>query len=197
MSKFKPDFIDTKAKKIFVIIEAVLCLFVYIPFHLHNNWVAGFTADSSGNAAVFVELPFGGIDFLYIYDNNGVLVNYKTLQNTVVHGVALEDEMICLYTSDNKDYYDFTGKLRKKGESYSYSDLPDFENEIRVGDTVYEFSMNVVGYETVKKHTPEKTITLYSDMSHYLVKLFVGAFVGFGLMIMLFAIVFPPPNNIN
>ena len=197
MSKFKPDFIDTKAKKIFVIIEAVLCLFVYIPFHLHNNWVAGFTADSSGNAAVFVELPFGGIDFLYIYDNNGVLVNYKTLQSTVVHGVALEDEMICLYTSGNKDYYDFTGKLRKKGESYSYSDLPDFENEIRVGDTVYKFSMNLVGYETVKMHTPEKTITLYSDMSHYLVKLFVGAFVGFGLMIMLFAIVFPPPNNIN
>ena len=197
MSKFKPDFIDTKAKKIFVIIEAVLCLFVYIPFHLHNNWVAGFTADSSGNAAVFVELPFGGIDFLYIYDNNGVLVNYKTLQSTVVHGVALEDEMICLYTSGNKDYYDFTGKLRKKGESYSYSDLPDFENEIRVGDTVYKFSMNLVGYETVKMHTPEKTITLYSDMSHYLVKLFTGAFVGFCLMLVLFATVFPPPNNIN
>ena len=196
MSKFKPDFIDTKAKKIFVIIEAVLCLFVYIPFHLHNNWVAGFTADSSGNAAVVVNLPFGGIDYFYIYDNNGVLVNYKTLQDEGVRGVALEDEMICLY-AENKDYYDFTGKLRKKGESYSYSDLPDFENEIRVGDTVYEFSMNVVGYETVKKHTPEKTITLYSDMSHYLVKLFTGAFVGFCLMLVLFAIVFPPPNNIN
>jgi len=196
MSKFKPDFIDTKAKKIFVIIEAVLCLFVYIPFHLHNNWVAGFTADSSGNAAVVVNLPFGGIDYFYIYDNNGVLVNYKTLQDEGVRGVALEDEMICLY-AENKDYYDFTGKLRKKGESYSYSDLPDFENEIRVGDTVYKFSMNVVGYETVKMHTPEKTITLYSDMSHYLVKLFTGAFVGFCLMLVLFAIVFPPPNNIN
>ena len=196
MSKFKPDFIDTKAKKIFVIIEAVLCLFVFIPFYLHNNWVAGFTADSSGNAAVVVDLPFGGIDFFYIYDNNGVLVNYKTLQHEGVRGVALEDDMICLY-AENKDYYDFTGKLRKKGESYSYSDLPDFENEIRVGDTVYKFSMNLVGYETVKMHTPEKTITLYSDMSHYLVKLFTGAFVGFCLMIMLFAIVFPPPNNIN
>ena len=196
MSKFKPDFIDTKAKKIFVIIEAVLCLFVFIPFYLHNNWVVGFTADSSGNAAVVVGLPYGGIDYFYIYDNNGVLVNYKTLQDEGVRGVALEDDMICLY-AENKDYYDFTGKLRKKGESYSYSDLPDFENEIRVGDTVYKFSMNLVGYETVKMHTPEKTITLYSDMSHYLVKLFVGAFVGFGLMIMLFAIVFPPPNNIN
>ena len=197
MSKFKPDFIDTKAKKIFVIIEAVLCLFVFIPYWLHNNLsVVGFTADSSGNAAVVVDSQLGEVSYLYIYDNNGVLVNYKTLPYEGVSGVALEDDMICLYVG-NKDYYDFTGKLRKKGESYSYSDLPDFENEIRVGDTVYKFSMNLVGYETVKKHTPEKTITLYSDMSHYLVKLFTGAFVGFCLMLVLFATVFPPPNNIN
>lgn len=115
MSRFKADFIDSKAKRNVLIVETVLCLVFFIPFYLQNQLlVAGFVTDSSRNTAVVVNDPINGeYHHLYIYDNNGDLIKYETIRNIRggVGSVTCEDDMICMHQISRKFFIILTGNL--------------------------------------------------------------------------------------
>lgn len=198
MSRFKADFIDSKAKKIVLTAEIVLCLVFFLPFYLQNQLsVSGFVTDSSCNTAVVVNNPFGGeYVYLYIYDNNGDLLKYETIRNIRggVDSVTCEDDMICMHQIGRKFFYDFNGEYKKNEETDEYV-FPAFEQEKKIGNFVYKYSVNPIGLETVKMYTDENVVTLFSGVSFLIAKLFVGCLIGISLILFVFVIIFPEFNK--
>ncbi len=197
MSRFKADFIDSKAKKIVLTAEVVLCLVFFIPFYLQNQLlVAGFVTDSSGSTAVVVNDPINGEYLhLYIYDNNGDLIKYETIRNRGgVGSVTCEDDMICMHQISRKFFYNFNGEFVKREENDECI-FPPLEREKKVGNTVYKYSVNPIGLEAVKMYTDEKVVTLFSGVSFLIAKLFVGCLIGISLILFVFVIIFPEFNK--
>lgn len=189
MGKFKPDFINSKAKKIVLIVETVLCLVFFIPFYLRNHLlVAGFVTDSSCNTAVVVnDALSGGQHYLYIYDNNGDLLEYETIRNIRggIEAVTCEDDMICMHQYSRKFYYNFNGEYVKSEKNDGY-DMPSFEREKKIGNSVYKHSVNPVGLETVKMYTDDNAVTLFSGEIFLIAKWLVSVLIGIVLMIFVF-----------
>ena len=197
MSRFKADFINSKAKKIVLTAEVVLCLVFFLPFYLQNQLlVAGFVTDSSRNTAVVVNDPINGEYLhLYIYDNNGDLIKYETIRNRGgVGSVTCEDDMICMHQISRKFFYNFNGE-RVKREENDECIFPPLEREKKVGNTVYKYSVNPIGLEAVKMYTDEKVVTLFSGVSFLIAKLFVGCLIGISLILFVFVIIFPEFNK--
>lgn len=199
MGKFKPDFINSKAKRNVLIVETILCLVFFIPFYLRNQLlVAGFVTDSSRNTAVVVNNPINGeYHHLYIYDNNGDLIKYEIIRNIRggVEAVTCEDDMICMHQYSRKFFYNFNGEYEKSEENDGYN-MPSFEREKKIGNTVYKYSVNPIGLETVKMYTDENVVTLFSGVSFLIAKLFVGCLIGISLILFVFVIIFPEFNKI-
>ena len=197
MSRFKADFINSKAKKIVLTAEVVLCLVFFLPFYLQNQLlVAGFVTDSSRNTAVVVNDPINGEYLhLYIYDNNGDLIKYETIRNRGgVGSVTCEDDMICMHQISRKFFYNFNGEFVKREENDECI-FPPLEREKKVGNTVYKYSVNPIGLEAVKMYTDEKVVTLFSGVSFLIAKLFVGCLIGISLILFVFVIIFPEFNK--
>lgn len=198
MSRFKADFIDSKAKKIVLTAEVVLCLVFFIPFYLQNQLlVAGFVTDSSRNTAVVVNNPINGeYHHLYIYDNNGDLIKYEIIRNIRggVEAVTCEEDMICMHQYSHKYFYNFNGERVKREENDGYN-IPSFEREKEIGNYVYKYSVNPIGLETVKMYTDENVVTLFSGVSFLIAKLFVGCLIGISLILFVFVIIFPEYNK--
>lgn len=174
MSRFKADFINSKAKRNVLIVETVLCLVFFIPFYLQNQLsVAGFVTDSSRSTAVVVNDPI-----------NGDLIKYETIRNIRggVDSVTCEDDMICMHQISRKFFYNFNGE-RVKREENDECIFPPLEREKKVGNTVYKYSVNPIGLETVKMYTDENVVTLFSGVSFLIAKLFVGCLIGISLIL--------------
>lgn len=193
MSRFKLDFIDSKAKKIVLTAEVVLCLVFFIPFYLRNQLlVAGFVTDSSCSTAVAVNDPINGeYHHLYIYDKNGDLIKYETIRNIRggVEAVTCEDDMICMHQYSRKFFYNFNGEFVKREENDGYN-MPSFEREKKVGNYVYKYSVNPLGLETVKMYSGNNSVTLFSGEAFWAAKLFVGSLIGVSLILFVFVIIF-------
>ena len=198
MSRFKADFIDSKAKRNVLIVETVLCLVFFIPYYLQNQLlVAGFVTDSSRNTAVVVNNPINGeYHHLYIYDNNGDLIKYEIIRNIRggVEAVTCEDDMICMHQYSRKYFYNFNGERVKREENDGYN-IPSFEREKKIGNYVYKYSVNPIGLETVKMYTDENVVTLFSGVSFLIAKLFEGCLIGISLILFVFVIIFPEFNK--
>ena len=198
MSRFKADFINSKAKRNVLIVETVLCLVFFIPFYLQNQLsVAGFVTDSSRSTAVVVNDPINGEYLhLYIYDNNGDLIKYETIRKIRggVDSVTCEDDMICMHQISRKFFYNFNGEFVKREENDECI-FPPLEREKKVGNTVYKYSVNPIGLETVKMYTDENVVTLFSGVSFLIAKLFVGCLIGISLILFVFVIIFPEYNK--
>lgn len=181
MSRFKANFINSKAKRNVLIVETVLCLVFFIPFYLQNQLsVAGFVTDSSRSTAVVVNDPINGEYLhLYIYDNNGDLIKYETIRNIPggVEAVTCEEDMICMHQYSHKYFYNFNGERVKREENDGYN-IPSFEREKKIGNYVYKYSVNPIGLETVKMYTDENVVTLFSGVSFLIAKLFEGCLIG-------------------
>lgn len=198
MSRFKADFINSKAKRNVLIVETILCLVFFIPYYLRNQLlVAGFVTDSSRNTAVVVNNPINGeYHHLYIYDNNGDLIKYEIIRNIRggVEAVTCEDDMICMHQYSRKFFYNFNGEYEKSEENDGYN-MPSFEREKKIGNTIYKYSVNPIGLETVKMYTDENVVTLFSGVSFLIAKLFVGCLIGISLILFVFVIIFPEFNK--
>lgn len=198
MSRFKADFINSKAKRNVLIVETVLCLVFFIPFYLQNQLlVAGFVTDSSRNTAVVVNNPINGeYHHLYIYDNNGDLIKYEIIRNIRggVEAVTCEEDMICMHQYSHKYFYNFNGERVKREENDGYN-IPSFEREKKSGNYVYKYSVNPIGLETVKMYTDGNVVTLFSGVSFLIAKLFVGCLIGISLILFVFVIIFPEFNK--
>ncbi len=197
MSRFKADFINSKAKRNVLIVETVLCLVFFIPFYLRNHLlVAGFVTDSSCNTAVVVNSVVGGrYLYLYIYDNNGDLLKFEPINiRGGVEAVTCEEDMICMHQYSHKYFYNFNGERVKREENDGYN-IPSFEREKKIGNYVYKYSVNPIGLETVKMYTDENVVTLFSGVSFLIAKLFEGCLIGIFLILFVFVIIFPEYNK--
>jgi len=198
LSRFKADFIDSKAKKIVLTAEVVLCLVFFLPFYLQNQLsVAGFVTDSSRSTAVVVNDPINGeYHHLYIYDNNGDLIKYETIRNIRggVDSVTCEDDMICMHQISRKFFYNFNGEFVKREENDECI-FPPLEREKKVGNYVYKYSVNPLGLETVKMYSGNNSVTLFSGEAFWAAKLFVGCLIGISLILFVFVIIFPEFNK--
>lgn len=197
MSRFKADFINSKAKRNVLIVETVLCLVFFIPFYLRNHLlVAGFVTDSSCNTAVVVNSVVGGrYLYLYIYDNNGDLLKFEPINiRGGVEAVTCEEDMICMHQYSRKFFYNFNGERVKREENDGYN-IPSFEREKKSGNYVYKYSVNPIGLETEKMYTDGNVVTLFSGVSFLIAKLFVGCLIGISLILFVFVIIFPEYNK--
>ncbi len=93
-----------------------------------------------------------------------------------------------------KYFYDFNGEY-KKTEKNDDRTVPSFEREKKIGNSVYRYSVNPIGFETVKKYTDENAVTLFSDVSFWIAKLFAGSLLGSSLILCVYAIIFPEYNR--
>lgn len=167
---------------------------IYALFLRNLTLVAGFAADSNCRTAVVVNSAFGKYAYLYIYDDNGRLLKTVTMNNTSsIDGVTVEDELICMYKFKSKCFYDFAGNYQKTEHTEEYH-APPFEHEKTIGNVMYKYSINLIGFETVTMHTPENTVTLFSGVSHWLTKIFTGLMMSITMILIVYVIIFPEYN---
>ena len=176
----------SKKNKIVLIVLSILSMIFVFPCVIRAQWIKGIAVSEQGQVAVVTCTPLIGTFSPFV----GTYINIYSQTNSLERAVqislegeeqsaATENDMICIYYHGYKCYYSFDGTyLYLYHLQQDDTDIPSGTGEYKNGDTIYEYSINSVGWETVKKHTSNgRSKLLHGGIGLYFAKVQYGIFI--------------------